>query len=152
KLPNFFRRLFAEGAFNVAFIPSFSGMLSTQGRKEALRFAGEVMSVLLVVLLLLNAVFIVFMPWITPLFAPGFATTPEKFNLTWVLSQFTFLYFLFSSGVSLVGGVLNCLGRSAPPAASPILLNLCMIAGMLWLRGTPTPAHALAWSVLIAGV
>lgn len=151
KLPNFFRRLFAEGAFNVAFIPSFSSMLTGEGRAAAIRFAGEVMSVLLLVLLILNAIFIVFMPWITPLFAPGFADTPEKFDLTVVLSQITFPYILFISLVSLLGGVLNSFGKFAAPAASPILLNLCMIGGMLWLTQTPTPAHALAWSVLIAG-
>lgn len=152
KLPNFFRRLFAEGAFNVAFIPSFSGMLTSEGRDAALKFAGEVMSVLLVVLLVLNAIFIAFMPWVTPLFAPGFADTPEKFDLTVTLSQITFPYILFISLVSLLGGVLNSFGKFAAPAASPILLNLCMIGGMLWLTSTPTPAHALAWSVLIAGI
>lgn len=152
KLPNFFRRLFAEGAFNAAFIPSFSSILTEQGREAAIKFAGEVMSVLLLVLLVLNALFIVFMPWITPLFAPGFADTPEKFDLTVTLSQITFPYILFISLVSLLGGVLNSLGKFAAPAASPILLNLCMIGGMLWLNGiSPTPAHALSYAVFIAG-
>lgn len=151
KLPNFFRRLFAEGAFNVAFIPSFSGLLATEGREAAIRFAGEVMSVLLLVLLILNALFIVFMPWIMPIFAPGFADTPEKFDLTVALSQITFPYILFISLVSLLGGVLNSFGKFAAPAASPILLNLCMIGGMVFLTETPTPAHALSWSVLLAG-
>lgn len=151
KLPNFFRRLFAEGAFNVAFIPSFSAMLTGEGREAALRFAGEVMSVLLLVLLGLNAVFLLFMPWIMPFFAPGFTGSPEKFDLTVTLSQITFPYILFISLVSLLGGVLNSFGRFAAPAASPILLNLCMIGGMLWLTDTPTPAHALSWSVLLAG-
>jgi putative peptidoglycan lipid II flippase len=152
KLPNFFRRLFAEGAFNVAFIPSFSGILTSDGKEAALKFAGEVMSVLFLVLLVLNAIFILFMPWITPLFAPGFADTPEKFDLTVTLSQITFPYILFISLVSLLGGVLNSFGKFAAPAASPILLNLCMIAGMLFLTNTPTPAHALSWSVLAAGI
>ena len=153
KLPNFFRRLFAEGAFNAAFIPSFSSILTGEGRDAALKFAGEVMSVLLVVLLVLNAIFLVFMPWITPLFAPGFADTPEKFDLTVILSQITFPYILFISLVSLLGGVLNSLGKFAAPAANPILLNLCMIAAMLGLRHiTPTPAHALAYGVFIAGI
>lgn len=151
KLPNFFRRLFAEGAFNVAFIPSFAGILTAEGREAALKFAGEVMSMLLVVLLILNAIFLAFMPQITPLFAPGFADSPEKFDLTVTLSDITFPYILFISLVSLLGGVLNSFGKFAAPAASPILLNLCMIGGMLWLTETPTPAHALAWSVLIAG-
>ena len=153
KLPNFFRRLFAEGAFNAAFIPSFSAILTEQGRDAALKFAGEVMSVLLLVLLVLNAIFIIFMPWITPLFAPGFTDTPEKFNLTVALSQITFPYILFISLVSLLGGVLNSMGKFAAPAASPILLNLCMIGGMLWLNDiSATPAHALSYAVFIAGV
>lgn len=153
KLPNFFRRLFAEGAFNAAFIPSFSSILTSEGREAALKFAGEVMSVLLLVLLILNAVFIIFMPWITPIFAPGFTDTPEKFDLTVTLSQITFPYILFISLVSLLGGVLNSLGKFAAPAANPILLNLCMIGGMLWLNGiSPTPAHALSYAVFIAGM
>ncbi|MBX9727076.1 MAG: murein biosynthesis integral membrane protein MurJ, partial [Rickettsiales bacterium] len=153
KLPNFFRRLFAEGAFNAAFIPSFSSILTSDGRDAAIKFAGEVMSVLLLVLLVLNAVFILFMPWITPLFAPGFTDTPEKFNLTVALSQITFPYILFISLVSLLGGILNSMGKFAAPAASPILLNLCMIGGLLWLVGlSDTPAHALAYAVFIAGM
>ena len=153
KLPNFFRRLFAEGAFNAAFIPSFSAILTEQGREAAIKFAGEVLSVLLLVLLALNAIFIIFMPWIMPLFAPGFTDTPEKFNLTVTLSQITFPYILFISLVSLLGGVLNSMGKFAAPAASPILLNLCMIGGMLWLTNiSETPAHALAYSVFIAGI
>ncbi|MBN8544098.1 MAG: murein biosynthesis integral membrane protein MurJ [Alphaproteobacteria bacterium] len=153
KLPNFFRRLFAEGAFNVAFIPSFASILTSEGRNEAMKFASEVLSILLMALLLLNAVFIIFMPWITPLFAPGFTDTPEKFNLTVTLSQITFPYILFISLVSLLGGVLNSFNKFAAPAANPILLNLCMIAGMLFLTHyTETPAHALAISVFVAGI
>lgn len=153
KLPNFFRRLFAEGAFNAAFIPSFSSILTAEGREAAIKFAAEVLSVLLLVLLVLNAIFIVFMPWITPLFAPGFADSPEKFDLTVTLSQITFPYILFISLVSLLGGILNSIGKFAAPAASPILLNLCMIGGMLWLNGmSPTPAHALSYAVFIAGL
>lgn len=153
KLPNFFRRLFAEGAFNAAFIPSFSAMLTADGQQKALDFAGEVMSVLLVALLGLNAIFILFMPWIMPFFAPGFVDQPEKFELTVTLAQITFPYILFISLVSLLGGVLNSLGKFAAPAASPILLNLCMIGGMLFLNeSSETPAHALAISVFIAGI
>lgn len=152
KLPNFFRRLFAEGAFNAAFIPSFSSILTERGRDDAIRFAGEVMSVLLLVLLVLNAVFIIFMPWIMPLFAPGF-TDPEKFNLTVALAQITFPYILFISLVSLLSGILNGLGKFAAPAASPILLNLCMIGALVGLTEfTQTPAHALAYGVFIAGL
>ncbi len=152
KLPNFFRRIFAEGAFNAAFIPSFSALLAADGRTKALKFAGEITGILLLVLLALNAVFIVFMPWILPVFAPGFVGEVEKFSLTVQLAQICFPYILFISLVSLLGGILNSIGKFAAPAASPILLNLCMIAGMLWLTSrSETPAHALAWSVFIAG-
>ena len=153
KLPNFFRRLFAEGAFNAAFIPSFSSILTSEGREAAIKFAGEVMSVLLVVLLALNAVFIVFMPWITPIFAPGFADTQEKFDLTVILSQITFPYILFISLVSLLSGVLNSMGKFAAPAANPILLNLCMIIAMLLLKtNEATPAaYAISYGVFVAG-
>lgn len=153
KLPNFFRRIFAEGAFNAAFIPSFASILTSDGRKKAVDFAGEVMSILFVVLLALNALFIIFMPTVTHIFAPGFAPDVKKFALTVSLSRITFPYILFISLVSLLGGILNSIGKFAAPAASPILLNLCMIAGMIWLTGsTPTPTHALAISVFIAGV
>lgn len=152
KLPNFFRRIFAEGAFSAAFIPSFASIMTAEGRKQAVDFAGEVMSVLFVALLVLNAVFIAFMPTVTHIFAPGFTANPEKFDLTIAISRITFPYILFISLVSLLGSVLNSMGKFAAPAASPILLNLCMIAGMTWLTHTPTPVHALAISVCVAGV
>ncbi len=153
KLPNFFRRIFAEGAFNAAFVPSFASLLTAEGRDAARHFASEVLSVLIWVLLLLNALFILFMPWLMPLFAPGFAESPQKFSLTVELSRICFPYILFISLVSLMGGVLNSLNRFAAPASAPILLNLCMVLGMVFLtRYTDTPAHALAISVFIAGI
>lgn len=152
KLPNFFRRILAEGAFNAAFIPSFSSILTADGREAAMRFAAEVMSVLLVVLLALNAVFIVFMPWIAPLLAPGFTDDPEKLDLTILLSRICFPYILFIALVSMLGGILNSLNKFAAPAANPILLNLCLIGAMLYLTEyTKTPAHALAIGLFIAG-
>ena len=132
KLPNFFRRLFAEGAFNAAFIPSFSSILTAE-RPRIRRCALPAKSWLCCSSSYLCSMLSssTFMPWITPIFAPGFADTPEKFDLTVVLSQITFPYILFISLVSLLGGVLNSMGKFAGPAASPILLNLCMIAGMV---------------------
>ncbi len=153
KIPNFFRRLFAEGAFNAAFVPSFAGLLTSDGRKAAVDFASEVMSVLFVTLLALNAIFIIFMPWILPVFAPGFTTDADKFDLTVTLSRLCFPYILFISLVSLLAGMLNSLGKFAAPAAAPILLNLCMIIALLTLKNhTETPAHALAIGVFFAGV
>lgn len=153
KIPNFFRRLFAEGAFNAAFVPQFAGLISTEGKPQALRFASEAMSVLLVILILLNALFLVFMPWLTQWFAPGFVGDQQKFGLTVELSRICFPYILFISLVSLLGGILNSLEKFAVVAFSPILLNLCLIFAITCLTDfTKTPAHALSIGVTLAGI
>ncbi len=152
KLPNFFRRLFAEGAFNAAFVPQFSRNLS-EGREQAIRFASEALSVLLVALLLLNGVFLVFMPVLLQLFAPGFADEPEKYDLAVSLARICFPYILFVSVVSLIGGMLNSLGKFAAVAVAPVLLNLSLIAAILILPPyTSTAAHALSFGVFVAGI
>ncbi len=152
KLPNLFRRLFAEGAFNAAFVPQFSGILQESGRVQARDFAEQALAVLLWSLLIFVILIEIMMPWITFGFAPGFATIPEKFNLAVLLSRITFPYLLFISLVSLMSGLLNSLGKFAAAAATPILLNICLIGAILWLvKFTSTPAHALAFGVVIAG-
>jgi len=153
KLPNFLRRLFAEGAFNAAFVPLFSGELEQNGRASAKAFAEEVLAVLLCVLLLLVVVAQIVMPWLIYVLAPGFADDPEKFDLTVQLTRITFPYILFISLVSLFGGVLNSLYRFAAAAATPIILNLTLIGALLGLsQWTETPGHALAIGVSAAGV
>lgn len=153
KLPNFFRRLFGEGAFNAAFVPQFAGLLSTEGREAAMRFASESMAVLLLCLMILNGIFLVFMPWIMPIFAPGFTDDPDKYDLTVTLARIAFPYILFISLVSLLGGILNSIGRFAAVAAAPILLNITLIAALWWLVDyTETTAHALSIGVFIAGL
>ncbi len=153
KLPNFFRRLFAEGAFNAAFVPLFSGLLSRRGPVAAKIFAGEALSVLLWALLVLVVSMQLAMPWVMLGLAPGFAKDPAKFDLAVQFTRATFPYLLFISLVSLFSGVLNAMGRFAAAAATPILLNICLIGALLGLaRLTPTPGHALAWGVAVAGV
>jgi len=153
KLPNLFRRLFAEGAFNAAFVPQFAGFLESNGKEVARVFAEQALAVLLWSLLVFTILFEIAMPWIMLGFAPGFTNDPEQFDLTVLLTRITFPYLLFISLVSLLAGVLNSLGRFAAAAATPILLNLCLIGAILWLvQFTPTPAHALAWGVAIAGM
>lgn len=153
KLPNFFRRLFAEGAFNAGFVPVFSETLERDGREAAAQFAQSALAVLVVVLLLLVGLLQALMPWLMYGLAPGFVSWPEKFDLTVQLTQITFPYLLFISLVSLMGGVLNSLGRFAAVAATPILLNLCLIGALLFLANyTATPGHALAWGVAAAGM
>ncbi len=153
KLPNFFRRLFAEGAFNAAFVPLFAGTLEQRGRQDALRFAGDIFILLLIALLALNAIVIMAMPYVLYLFAPGFADDPEKFGLTTVLAQIAFPYIFFISLTSLLSGILNSIGRFAMVASTPILLNLALIGAALFLTPyTDTPAHALSIGVFIAGL
>ena len=152
KLPNFFRRLFAEGAFNAAFVPLFARHMSEGGRDAARRFAEEVLSVFVVTLLLFVTALQIAMPWVMHGFAPGFADDPLRFDLAVAMAQITFPYLLFISLVSQLGGVLNALGRFAAAAATPIILNLCLIAALLGLsRFVQTPGHALAWGVALAG-
>lgn len=153
KLPNFMRRLFAEGAFNSAFVPLYAGTLTTDGKEAAQRLAGETLAVLTCLLLVLVAVMVAFMPQVMFVLAPGFSDDPAKFELAVTLTRITMPYLLFISLVSLLGGVLNSIGKFAAVAASPILLNIALITSILALRDQfPTPAHALSWGVFAAGV
>ena len=152
KLPNFFRRLFAEGAFNAAFVPIFAGALE-EGRQVAREFAEDTLAILTLVLLAFTIACQIAMPWIMHVLAPGFGTEPGKFALAVEMARITFPYLLFVSLASQLSGVLNSLGKFASAAAAPIILNLSMIATLLALTPyTATPGHALAWGVALAGV
>lgn len=153
KLPNFMRRLFAEGAFNSAFVPLYAGTLTTDGKPAAQKLAGEAMAVLFCILIALTVVVEIFMPQIMLVLAPGFDTDPDKFTLAVTLTRITFPYIIFISLVSLLGGVLNSIGKFAAVAASPILLNIALITSIIAFRNVfPTPTHALAWGVFAAGI
>jgi putative peptidoglycan lipid II flippase len=153
KFPNLFRRLFAEGAFNAAFVPLLAHELEGEGKEKAQRFAEEAFAALGLVLLILVGLLEIFMPLAMHLFAPGFAATPEKFDLAVDLTRITFPYLLMISLVSLLSGVLNALSRFAVAAAAPVLLNLSLIAALLGLTEfLKTPGHALAWGTAAAGV
>jgi putative peptidoglycan lipid II flippase len=153
KFPNLFRRLFAEGAFNAAFVPLFSGRLENDGQVAAQRFAEEALAVLLAVLLLFVAFMQIIMPWAMLIFAPGFTGIPGKFDLAVTLARLTFPYLLLVSLVSLLAGILNSLGKFAAAAAAPIILNLGLIASLLGLTPfMPSPGHALALGTSLSGV
>ncbi len=152
KLPNFFRRLFAEGAFNAAFVPLFAGRLAAEGEQGARDFAEDVLAVMVVTLLVFVTALQVAMPWLMFAFAPGFSDDPAKFDLAVTLTRLAFPYLLFISLVSFFGGMLNSLGKFAAAAATPILLNLVLIGALIGLVPfVPTPGHALAWGVAAAG-
>ena len=118
RLPNLFRRLFAEGAFNAAFVPLFARHLEQGGDAAAKAFAEQALAVLLTTLLAFTAAFMAAMPWLMYVLAPGFAEDPAKFDLAIQLSRITFPYLLFVSLVALFSGVLNSLYRFAAAAAA----------------------------------
>ncbi len=153
KLPNMFRRLFGEGAFNAAFVPEFTGLLAVEGHEAAKRFAQQAISVLAFWLLGLTVLGEVFMPAIMHVLAPGFTEEPGKFQLAVDLARITFPYLILICLSALLSGVLNGLDRFAAAAAAPMLYNISSIAAMLLLtRYVPTVGHALAWGVSVAGV
>jgi len=153
KLPNLFRRLFAEGAFSVAFVPLFSGELETRGRAAALAFAEEALSVMVFVLVPFTVAAVACMPWLMVVLAPGFADEPGKYNLAVDLARLTFPYLMLISVVALLGGVLNSFHRFGPFAAAPIAFNLTLIAALLLAHATGWPASTtLAHGVALSGV
>lgn len=153
KFPNLFRRLFAEGAFNAAFVPLFAGKLEQEGEQAAKRFAENALAVLAAALAAFVALMEIIMPWAIYVLAPGFDAVPGKMELAAELSRLTFPYLLFISLVSLQSGVLNSVGRFAAAAATPILLNLTLMAALIGLTPlTPTSGHALAIGTTIAGI
>ncbi len=156
RLPNLFRRLFAEGAFNSAFVPLFAKRMESEGEGEARTFAEEVLAMLLFALLLTTALALVAMPLLIAIFAPGFAANEEKFDLTVLLTRITFPYLLCMSLVALLSGILNTLGRFSAAAFAPVILNLVLCAVMaaaayLGLGNTPEAGILLAWGVAFAG-
>ncbi len=153
RLPNLFRRLFGEGAFNAAFVPAFASLLQREGPDSAKTFAQETIAVMAFWLLALTLLCMVAMPAIMLGFAPGFADEPEKFTLTVELARIAFPYMPLICLTALLSGILNGLDRFAAAAAAPVLYNLVSIACMLWLVPfVPSVGHALAWGVSASGV
>ncbi len=157
RLPNLFRRLFAEGAFTSAFVPLFAGKLEAEGPDSAKRFAEESLSALGLALLLLTIAAELGMAALVFVLAPGFADDPAKFDLTVLLSRIAFPYLLLISLVSLYSGVLNGLGRFAAAAFSPALLNTALVAALaavflLGYEGTTMAGVLLAAGITVGGV
>lgn len=153
RLPNFFRSLFAEGAFTAGFLPMFAKAEATEGREAARAFAARALGILLPVTLVFTMVAQIAMPVVILVLAPGFVGDASRYDLAVTLSIVTFPYLVFISIAALYGAMLNSVGRFAAMAATPILLNLVMITGLPLL--TPHvggPGHALAWSVLVGGI
>jgi putative peptidoglycan lipid II flippase len=156
RVPNMFRRLFAEGAFDGAFIPLFAKRLHGEGPLAAQAFAGQALAGLTLILVAFTVLAEIAMPWLMLLLAPGFARDPAKFDLAVMLARIALPYLVFMSLVALHTGVLNALGRFAIAALTPTLLNVVLIAVLLALvafGGTQTTAGiALAWGITASGV
>ncbi|MGB1092785.1 MAG: murein biosynthesis integral membrane protein MurJ, partial [Oceanobacter sp.] len=153
KIPNFFRRLFAEGAFTVSFVPVLSEYKVKRSFDEVQLLVSRVSGVLGAALMLLTVLAILFADYLPWLFAPGFRQDPEKFALTGELLRITFPYLMFIAMTAFAGSVMNAYGRFAVPAFTPVLLNICMILTTLY--ATPffeEPLFALAWGVFFAGL
>ncbi len=153
KLANLLRRLFAEGAFNAAFVPLFARAHEGEGPEEARRFAEETLAVMTTVLLVVVLLAQLAMPWLVRALAPGFEVEGERYGLAVELSRITFPYLMFISLAALFSGVLNSIGRFAAAAFAPIILNVILISTLLLASLHPaSPAHALAWGVFVAGI
>jgi putative peptidoglycan lipid II flippase len=152
RLPNHFRAIFGEGAFNAAFVPTYARVHETTGLPPARVFADRIFTLSLAVQIVLLASALTATPWVVRALAPGFSDDPAKFELTVTLTRITFPYLLFITLVTVLSGVLNAHGRFAAAAAAPVLLNLSMIAALAVSFLFPTAGHAAAWGVAVAGV
>ena len=157
RFPNLFRALFAEGAFNNAFVPLFAKRVEGEGEAKALDFAIEVFSFLLAWLIVFSAIAMMAMPLVIYVIAPGFKANSKTFQLTVDLTRICFPYLLFMSLTALQSGVLNSLNRFTAAAAAPILLNVVMIASnvVAWFLATgntPETGYIFAWGLFASGI
>ena len=151
RLPNHFRAIFGEGAFNAAFVPAYARVREQGGVGPAKLLADGVFTLLLASQVVLLLVALAFMPAVIALLAPGFSREPGQFALAVELTRITFPYLLMVSVVTLYSGILNALGRFATPAAAPILLNVSVVTALALAFLFPTAGHAAAWGVFVAG-
>jgi putative peptidoglycan lipid II flippase len=150
RLPNHFRAIFAEGAFNAAFVPAYAH-LHSQSETSAKLFADRIFTLLFSAQIVLLAVAWLFMPQVIAILAPGFSGDPVRGELAISLTRITFPYLLLITLVTLYGGMLNVMHRFASAAAAPIFLNLSMMATLALAAFFPGAGYAAAWGVLIAG-
>lgn len=152
KLPNFFRRVTAEGAFSVSFVPLYSEKLEKNTRKTADKFASNAFMTMLGGLLVFTLLVLIAMPYVIYVVAPGFVGDEVRYDLAVELSRITFPYLLLMSLTALLGGVLNALDKFAPFAFAPVLFNCSLIAALLLNDLFESAGHALAWGIIGAGV
>ena len=152
KIPNFFRRLFAEGAFSQAFVPVFSEYKTQRSVRDVRQLANVVSGCLGFVLLVVTLLAMAGAPWLTALFAPGFVDEPQKYALASEMLRITFPYLMLISMTAFAGSMLNSYGYFAVPAFTPVLLNIVLICAAIFLAPMfEQPVVGLAYGVLIAG-
>ena len=151
RIPNLFRRLFAEGSLSAAFIPMFTEYVVNNDQDEAFSLARSAFRLLSIILIIATIGGILLSPWIVRLIAPGFDA--QKISLTVTLTRLMFPYFFCIGLMALCMGILNVLGHFAAPAFAPVILNLTIIGSVLFISSTmKTPVIGLALGVLIGGV
>ncbi len=152
RLPNLLRRLFAEGALSIAFVPVFTEVLEKEGREAAASMARSAMRLLSLILIGVSAAGVLAAPVLVWIIAPGFADDPEKFGVTVRLTRIMFPYILLVGLVALAMGILNPLGHFAAPALAPVFLNLAMIGAVFFISPyMEDPVTGLAVGVIIGG-
>jgi putative peptidoglycan lipid II flippase len=151
RLPNNFRAIFAEGAFNTAFIPAYAHVHGKGGDNSARLFASHIFTLLFLSQVILLVVAWFFMPQVISLLAPGFADDSEQRRLAIELTRITFPYLLLITLVTLYGGMLNVMHRYASASAASIFLNISMMATLALAAWFPSVGHAAAWGVLVSG-
>ncbi len=153
KIPNFMRRLFAEGAFSMAFVPVLNAYREKRGFAALKSFVDDIAGTLGLALLLITVLGVLAAPVLVLIFAPGFTEDTAQRELATAMLRLTFPYLLFISLTAFAGGILNTYERFGVPAFTPVLLNLVLIACALWLAPRmEQPIMALAWGVLLAGI
>ncbi len=153
RIPNFFRRIFGEGAFSQAFVPVYTEYHARASDQERRAFLDQLTGLFAATLTLVTIIGVIAAPLVVSILAPGFHASPEKYQLTVQILRITFPYLAFVSLVAMAAGILNSHDRFAVPAFTPVILNLCLIAAALWLApALGNSGVALAWGVFAAGV
>ncbi len=153
KIPNFLRRLFAEGAFSQAFVPVLSEFKETKDKQAIRDFINRTGGTLALILMGVTIVGVAGAPLLIMAFAPGFLWEGRQFDLAVEMLRITFPYLFFISSVAFAGGILNTYGRFAVPAFTPVFLNICLIFAAVWVSPMMAePITALAWGVFAAGI
>ena len=156
RLPNLFRRLFAEGAFSSAFVPLFARALAEGGKTSARALAEDILAVFLLTLVIVTALAEIGAPWLVGVLAPGFIDDPQKFSAAEFMTRVMFPYLACMSLTAMAAGMLQSFGRFAVAAFAPSLLNVVLVAALviIWWEGwagTPDAAYTLSWAVCISG-